>query len=183
MYSTKFLVLVALQLAYKESLDKHGSVSVEVTPCVIVGASATGKSSLKHLMVHDTPKAVKTSTAVIDTPAVVTVSSEQYAVEEGTSAWQLVDSDVMGKSIQECVTAKASDEGQYPELPRSKAEQSHQKMKDEATLLPFTSQRKTKNLMQTFIKLVQQIFYASDEGTSDSEIVALLDEGLSAFFA
>ena len=63
-------------------------------------------------------KAVKTSTAVIDTPAVVTVSSEQYAVGKGTSAWQLVDSDVTGKSIQECVSAK-HDEDQYPE-PRSR---------------------------------------------------------------
>ena len=181
MYSTKCLVLIELQLAYKESLDKHGSVSVEVTPCVIVGASATGKSSLKHLMVHDTPKAVKTSTAVIDTPAIVTVSSEQYAVEEGTSAWQLVDSDVMGKSIQECVTAKAYDDGQYPKLPRSKAEQSHQKMKNEATPLPFTSQRKRRNPMRKFIKRVQQIFHASAKGTGDSEIVASLDEGLSDF--
>ena len=128
-------------------MEKHGSVSVEVTPCVIVGASATGKSSLKHLMVHDTPKAVKTSTAVIDTPAIVSVSSEQYAVERGTSAWQLVDSYVMGKSIQECVTAKAYDEGQYPKLPLSKAKQSDQKMKNEATPLPFTSQRKRQNPM------------------------------------
>ena len=154
---------------------------MEVTPCVIVGASATGKSSLKHLMVHDTPKAVKTSTAVIDTPAVVIVSSEQYAVEEGTSAWQLVDSDVMGKSIQECVTVKAYDEGQYPELPQSKAKQSNQKMKDEATPLPFTSQRKRRNPMRKFIKRVQQIFHTSAKGTGDSEIVTLLDESLSAF--
>ena len=180
---------------------------MEVTPCVIVGASSTGKSSLKHLMVHDTPKAVKTSTAVMDTPAVVTVSSEQYAVEEGTSGWQLVNSDVMGKSIQECVSAKAYDEGQYPELSRSKAEQSYQKMKDEAAPLPSTSQRKRRNPMRKIIKRVQQIFYApaegtgdseivglsaegtgdseivglSAEGTGDSEIVALLDEGLSAF--
>ena len=100
-------------------MDKHDSVSVEVTPCVIVGASATGKSSLKHLLVHDTPKAVKTSTAVIDTPAVVTVTSERYIVGKGTSVWQLVDSDVMGKAIQECVTAKAYDEDQYLEPLRS----------------------------------------------------------------
>ena len=162
-------------------MEKHGFVSVEVTPCVIVGVSATGKSSLKHLLVHHTPKAVKTSTAVIDTPAVVIVSSEQYAVEEGTSAWQLVDSDVMGKSIQECVTAKAYDEGQYPELPQSKAEQSDQKVKDEATPLPFTSQWKGQNPMQTFIKLVQQTFHNLAEGTGDSEIVALRYRGLSAF--
>ena len=126
LYSAKFLVLIEWQLAYKESLDKHGAVSVEVTPCIIVGASAMGKSSLKHLLVHDTPKAVKTSIAVIDTP-VVTVSSEQYAVEEGTCAWQLVDSDVMGKSMQ---TAKAYDEDQYSELLRHQDDQ-HQQLEEQ----------------------------------------------------
>ena len=76
---------------------------------LVLGASSTGKSSLKHLIVHDTPKAVRTSTAVVDRP-VVTVSSKQYAVGEGTCAKQLVDSDVMRKSIQ---IVKACDEDQY----------------------------------------------------------------------
>ena len=82
-------------------------MSVEVTQCIFIGSSAVGKSSLKHLLVHNTPKAVKTSTAVVDTPEVIQVSSEQYAVEEGTSAWQLVGDDIMGKSLYQCITAKA----------------------------------------------------------------------------
>ena len=111
-----FLLLLEWHLAYKESLDKHGSVLVDVTQCIFTGTSAVGKSSLKHLLVHNTPKAVKTSTAVMATPEVVSISSEQYAVEGGSSAWQLVDDDVMGKSLYECVTSKAySEETELPQ--------------------------------------------------------------------
>ena len=102
--------------AYKEALDKHSSVAVEVTRCVICGPPAAGKSSLKHLLVHNKPKAVKTSTAIMDTPDVVSTSAEQYTVEGGTSAWQKVSGDVMGKSLHQCVRSKSYDAGQYPEL-------------------------------------------------------------------
>ena len=104
---TTLLLLLEWQLAYEESLDNQGAVSVEVKPCIFVGPSAVGKSSLKHFLVHNIPKAVKASTAVVDTPEVVTISSEQYAVEGGTSAWQLIDDDVMGKWLCECITSKA----------------------------------------------------------------------------
>ena len=70
---------------------------------------------------HNTPKAVKTSTAVMDTPDVVTkrsdvdFSSEQYAVAGDTSAWQLVSSDIMKKSLHACITNEAYEENdQYP---------------------------------------------------------------------
>ena len=176
---TTFLLLLEWQLAYEESLNKHGSVSVEVTPCILVGAPATGKSSLKHLLVHNTPKAVKTSTAVVDTPEVVTVSTEQYAVEGGTSAWQPVSNDVMGRSLQACVTAKAYDEGQYPELHRRKN--------------LSTSQNMRQHLTQKFINLFRWVSGTSAahqtdphqcgrmESTGDSEVVALLDEEHSSF--
>ena len=87
------------QAAYKVSLRKQGSVSVEAMWFIFVGPPELGKFSLKHLLVHNTPKAVKTSTAVMDTPEVVSFSSEQYTVGETTSAWQLVNSDVMRKSL------------------------------------------------------------------------------------
>ena len=94
---------------------------MQVTRSIFVGPSAVGKSSLKHLLVHNVPKAVKTSTAVIDTPEVVTkrsymeFSCEQYAVEEGTSAWQPVNSDIMKNSLHACITSKAYEEkNQYP---------------------------------------------------------------------
>ena len=116
-----FLAFLEWRSAYEDSLRKHGSVSVEVTRTIFVGPPEVGKSSLKHLLVHNTPEAVKTSTAIMDTPDVVTkrsdvdVSSEQYAVEGGTSAWQLVNSDIMRKSLYACITSEAYEEkDQYP---------------------------------------------------------------------
>ena len=102
-------------------------MSVEVTRSIFVGPSAAGKSTLKHLLAHNTPKAVKTSTAVMDTPEVVTkrsnmeFSCEQYAVEEGTFAWQPVNSDIMQNSLHACITSKAYEEkNQYPTEVKSK---------------------------------------------------------------
>ena len=92
-------------------------MSVEVTPCIFVGPTAVGKSSLKHLLVHNTPKAVKTSTAVMETPEVVTISSEQYAVEGGNGSWewQLVTDDIMRKSLRACINSRAYDvSAHYP---------------------------------------------------------------------
>ena len=163
---------------------------MEVTPCIIVGPPATGKSSLKHLLVHNTPKAVKTSTAVVATPEVVTASSEQYAVGGGTSAWQLVSSDVMGRSLQACITDKVYDKGQYPGLHRSKSKQSHRQVKDAVTPLPHppASQAKKKNPIHTFIKRLKLVppgsvaqKSVSHASTSGTEVVALLDEEHSKF--
>ena len=98
---------------YKESLRKHGLVSVAVTRSIFIGPSEVGKSSLKHLLVHNTPKAVTTSTAVMDTPEVV--RSERYTVGESTSAWQLVDSEIMKKALHACIASQAYEEkDQYP---------------------------------------------------------------------
>ena len=190
-----------MQEAYQEALEKHGSVSVEVMPCIFVGPPAVGKSSLKHLLVHNTPKAVKTSTAVMETPDVVTISSEQYTVEGGTSAWQQISDDVMGKSLQACVNTKAYNEGQYPELFQHQDGQ-HQQMEEE----DYRPHQPTPlNVFQTFIKLCSRVFthrsvspqVDSREGLrtgpelnrevksgcngDDSDIVALLDKEHSSF--
>ena len=76
---------------------------------------------MKHLLVHNKPKAVKTSTAALETPEVLTkqtamdFSSEQYAVQEITSAWQPVSSSIMKNSLHHCIANKAYDEKkQYP---------------------------------------------------------------------
>ena len=152
-------------------------MSVEVTPCVFVGPPESGKSTLKHLLVHNAPKAVKTSTPVVEKPEVIAISSEQYAVEGGTSAPLLVTNDVMGRSIQACVTAKAYDEGQYPRLQRSTANQSHQKMEAAVTPLPHpsASQNKWRIWLQKFI-----VFFRQASRTSTAS-VTLLDEEHSTF--
>ena len=77
-----------------------------VTRAIFVGPPEAGKSTLKHLLVHNTPKAVKTSTAVMETPEVVSFSAEQYVVGETTSAWQLVNSTVMRKALHACIENK-----------------------------------------------------------------------------
>ena len=42
-------------------------------------------------------------------------SAEQYVVGESTSAWQLVDSDIMRKALHTCIANQAYDEkDQYP---------------------------------------------------------------------
>ena len=103
---------------------------MEVTLTVFIGHPEAGKSTLKHLLVYGTPKEVKTSTAMMDTPEIVTkrptpevvteqndedFSAEQYVVGESTSAWQLVDGDVMQKSLHSCILNQEYEEkDQYP---------------------------------------------------------------------
>jgi hypothetical protein len=86
--------------AYEEALEKQGSVSVEVTRCLFIGPPAVGKSSLKHLLIHNRSKAVETSTSLIEGPDVLRVASEQYAVDDGASYWQLLEGSAMKQSIQ-----------------------------------------------------------------------------------
>ena len=86
-------VVISIQgIARKARLSISGSDTIH-----LCWSPEVGKSSLKHLLVHNTPKAVTTSTAVMDTPEVV--RSEQYTVGESTSAWQLADSEIMRKSL------------------------------------------------------------------------------------
>ena len=69
------LVFLEWQAAYQESLRKPGSVSVEVPPSILIGPPESGSSTLKYLLVHNAPKAVKTSTAVLETPEMFTAST------------------------------------------------------------------------------------------------------------
>ena len=95
---------------------------MEVTLTVFIGPPEAGKSTLKHLLVYDTPKEVKTSTAMMDTPEIVTkwptpevvteqndedFTAEQYVVGESISAWQLVNSEVMKKALHACIANQA----------------------------------------------------------------------------
>ena len=73
---------------------------MEVTRCLFIGPPAVGKSSLKHLLIHNRSKAVETSTPVMEAPDVMRVASEQYAVEDGASYWQLLEGNAMKQSVQ-----------------------------------------------------------------------------------
>ena len=80
-------------------MKKQGSVTVAINCCIFAGPPGKGKSCLKHLLVHDKPKEVKTSTGVMEKPDVVTISAEKYAVE-GTSVWLPLTDDQMASSIK-----------------------------------------------------------------------------------
>ena len=181
-------------------------MSVEVTRSIFVGPSAVGKSSLKHLLVHNAPKAVKTSTAVMDTPEVVTkrsnmeFSCEQYAVKEGTSAWQPVNSDIMKNSLHACITSKAYEEkNQYPieveakgtkegqdEALKRQQDQSNEDGQHEAFveerkdghLLPKQDQSNIALLDEQYSRLLQEM---GGEGVriklKDASFIHLLDTG------
>ena len=72
---------------------------VAINCCIFAGPPGKGKSCLKHLLVHDKPKEVKTSTGVMEKPDVVTISAEKYAVE-GTSVWLPLTDEKMASSIK-----------------------------------------------------------------------------------
>ena len=80
-------------------MKKQGSVKVAINCCIFAGPPGKGKSCLKHLLVHNKPKEVKTSTGVMEKPDVVTISAEKYAVE-GTSVWLPLTDDKMASSIK-----------------------------------------------------------------------------------
>ena len=80
-------------------MKKQGYVKVAINRCIFAGPPGKGKSCLKHLLVHDEPKEVKTSTGVMEKPDVVTISAEKFAVE-GTSVWLPLTDDKMASSIK-----------------------------------------------------------------------------------
>ena len=80
-------------------MKKQGSVTVAINCCIFAGPPGKGKSCLKHLLVHNKPKEVKTSTGVMEKPDVVTISAEKYAVE-GTSVWLPLTDNKMASSIK-----------------------------------------------------------------------------------
>ena len=80
-------------------MEKQGSVDVAINRNIIMGPPATGKSCLKHLLVHNKPKEVKISTPVMAKPEVVSISAEKYAIE-GTSVWLPLSDQKMACSIR-----------------------------------------------------------------------------------
>ena len=80
-------------------MKKQGYVKVAINRCIFAGPPGKGKSCLKHLLVHDKPKEVKTSTGVMEKPDVVTISAEKFAVK-GTSVWLALTNDKMASSIK-----------------------------------------------------------------------------------
>ena len=90
---------------YEEVLKKHGAVSVEVLRALFVGPSGTGKSSLRHLLVHGKSKEIATSTPVMETPDIL-VFGEHYTANEGGSVWKPVSESCLNQSVKVCAVEK-----------------------------------------------------------------------------
>jgi small GTP-binding protein len=94
---------------YKMAVKQQGSVSVNIVRCVLVGPPKVGKSCLKHLLVHNEPKEVTTSTPVLESPEIVTITPELYMTKQGSSSvWKPIMSDEM-----EDLVKKWTMEGDY----------------------------------------------------------------------
>ena len=106
---------------YEEAVKKQGFVKVAINCCIFAGPPGKGKSCLKHLLVHDKPKKVKTSTGLMEKPDVVTISAEKYAVE-GTSVWLPLTDDKMASSI------KSSCQKRQYHIPEDGPEDRHDKL-------------------------------------------------------
>ena len=73
---------------------------IDVTRTIFMGPPCTGKSSLKHLLAYNRSKEINTSTPIMETPAIVSISSEQYAFQESSSSWKVVSEQDMAASIR-----------------------------------------------------------------------------------
>ena len=98
-------------------MEKQGSVDVAINRNIIMGPPATGKSCLKHLLVHNKPKEVKISTPVMAKPEVVSISAEKCAVE-GTSVWLPLSDEKMACSIRSsCLSRQYHVTAAIPKVP------------------------------------------------------------------
>ena len=85
---------------YERAVSRQGSVTLDVTRTIFMGPPAAGKSSLKHLLVHNDSKVINTSTPVLETPAIVSLSSEQFAAQEASLSWKVVSDESMAACVR-----------------------------------------------------------------------------------
>ena len=82
---------------YKQAIDEHGSVEVNIICCFLTGGSRVGKTSLKHYLLHNTAREDKTSTGVLEAPEVATIVQ---GIAIGSS-WEVLDDDKLGELISQ----------------------------------------------------------------------------------
>ena len=91
---------------------------IDVAKIIFMGPSSSGKSSFKHLLAYNKPRESNTSTPIMEAPQIVSISSEQYALQESSSSWKVVSQQDMAASIRiECRDRKcmSSEERDPPE--------------------------------------------------------------------
>ena len=85
---------------YERAVQRQGSITLDVIRTIFIGPSANGKSTLKHLLVHDESVDITRSTPVLEMPAIVSLSSEQFAAKEASSSWKVVSDESMAACIR-----------------------------------------------------------------------------------
>ena len=154
-------------------MKKQGSVTVAINCCIFAGPPGKGKSCLKHLLVHDKPKEVKTSTGVMEKPDVVTISAEKYAVE-GTSVWLPLADDEMASSIKSCQTCKYHIPEDGPEDQYDKLAQPIIKINHPIAASKATSRSSRADPSDT---VSDSLHLQPSANTADAQFVHLLDTG------
>ena len=88
------------RLDYERAVQQQGSIKLDVVRTILIGPSANGKSTLKHLLVHDESVDITRSTPVLETLAIVSLSLEQFAAKEASSSWKVVSDESMAACIR-----------------------------------------------------------------------------------
>ena len=100
---------------YKKAVEKKGSVTLNIIRCVVIGPPNVGKSCLRHLLIHDEPRKVTTSTPILESPDVVTFEENSSSSDDedftpdlcvadvgSSSNWSLITPDDMGQMVKTC---------------------------------------------------------------------------------
>ena len=107
---------------YQKAVKHKGSVTLNIIRCVVIGPPNVGKSCLKHLLIHDEPKKVTTSTPMLESPDVVTFDPEDNSsssdeedftpdlcVVGSLSNWSRITPDDMGQMVKKCSVERKYD--------------------------------------------------------------------------
>ena len=123
-----------------------------------MGPSSRGKSSFKHLLAYDKPRESNTSTPMMEAPQIVSISSEQYALQELSSSWKVVSQQDMAASIRiECRDRKCMSSEEH-DLPESQPSTLH--------LEPF---RHMSTMEQPFLELHDKVPVPDDDKSRELE--------------
>jgi hypothetical protein len=90
-----YLLQKEMEISFKIALSNNAKVAISITRILFIGLPKVGKSSLKHLLVKNKPKAIQLSTALMEAPDIVRVTSDQYLATNNSSWEELKDRSII----------------------------------------------------------------------------------------
>ena len=117
-----------------------------IVRCVFTGSARVGKSSLKYLLLHNTAREDKTSTALLEAPELATFSEAAIdcnltkGIIDG-SIWKVVDDEVLGKLVSQAPISKRTDS--FPSNAQPKNTEKTKKTAASSTQPPTTPNSRT----------------------------------------